>query len=251
LRTAVSDAWIRARDGLLDGLVGAKGTLNAGPAAGKAANGDLAAELRLSFNKLQAAAMNEAGTAVDYAALRRSPAYAAFRAHDLARLRAFRPGELPNGAAQRAFWINLYNLLVLDAVIVGDVQQSVTEGRLGQLAFFRRAAYTVDGRRVSLEDIEHGILRANRGSPFLPGAHFHVADPRRAWSLPLDPRLHFALNCGGVSCPPLRPYTAAARPGGAQFHREHGANCSRTGRGASVAAAALVCGRFRRAGRGA
>ena len=97
---------------------------------------------------------------------------------------------------------------MLDAVIAGEVQQSVTEGWLGQVAFFRRAAYVVDGRRVSLEDIEHGILRGNRGNPFLPGPHFPSADPRRAWSLPLDPRLHFALNCGGVSCPPIRAYTA-------------------------------------------
>ena len=58
-RTAVLDVWIRTRDRLLDGIVGARGALNDGPAAGEAAAGDLAAELRLSLNKLQAAAMNE------------------------------------------------------------------------------------------------------------------------------------------------------------------------------------------------
>jgi hypothetical protein len=74
------------------------------------------------------------------------------------------------------------------------------------LSFFRRAAYIVDGQRVSLEDIEHGILRGNRGNPYVPGAHFAGPDPRRAWSLPLDPRIHFALNCGGNFCPPIQSY---------------------------------------------
>jgi hypothetical protein len=42
----------------------------------------------------------------------------------------------------------------------------------------------------------------------VPGPHFASDDPRLAWSLPLDSRLHFALNCGGRSCPPIRSYSA-------------------------------------------
>ncbi|UCG24865.1 MAG: DUF547 domain-containing protein, partial [Chloroflexota bacterium] len=145
---------------------------------------------------------------VDYAALRDSQAYADYHEECLAALRHFKPDSLTTDDARRAFWINLYNALVLDAVITFGVQSSVTEGRLGILAFFRRAAYLIDGRRVSLEDIEHGILRANRGNPYVPGPHFASDDPRLAWSLPLDPRLHFALNCGGRSCPPIRSYSA-------------------------------------------
>ena len=209
--SAALDIWIRVREGLLDRLSGAGPAvvLNPGTGAQSSSPGDdLAAELRVALNRHKVTAMDEAGTAVDYAALRRSPDYAALHDRELPQLRSFQPLTLPSKAAQRAFWINLYNVLVLDAVIANSVQESVTEGRLGLLAFFRRAAYVVDGRRFSLDDIEHGILRANRGSPYLPGPHFAATDPRRAYVLPLDSRLHFALNCGGVSCPPIRAYTA-------------------------------------------
>lgn len=151
-------------------------------------------------------AMDPAGTKVDYAFLRSNPAYLAYRKECLVHLQHFQPHKLPSTEARRAFWINLYNALVLDAVINFDIRGSVTEGLLGTLSFFRRAAYVVDGQRVSLEDIEHGILRENKGNPFVPGAQFTTADPRCAWSLPLDPRIHFALNCGGNSCPPIRSY---------------------------------------------
>ena len=169
---------------------------------------DLAARLKQTLDELKASAMDESGAKVDYAAIRDSLAYADYQSACQAALRQFKPDSLPSESARRAFWINLYNALVLDAVISFSVQHSVVEGRLGMLAFFRRAAYLVDGRRVSLEDIEHGILRANRGNPYVPGAHFASIDPRLAWCLPLDPRLHFALNCGGLSCPPIRSYTA-------------------------------------------
>lgn len=206
--TAVLNPAIQLREAALNRLAGVANTsvLNPGPPAPAAPGGDLAAALRGGLNQLVAAALSADGTAVDYGALRRSPDYAAFRRDELARLHTFQPAALGDEAAQRAFWINLYNLLVLDAVIAWDVRDSVGAGWMGLLAFFRRAAYVVGSRRLSLDDIEHGILRANRGHPYVPGPHFASDDPRRAWTLPLDPRLHFALNCGGVSCPPIRTY---------------------------------------------
>ena len=168
----------------------------------------LAGHIKTALGQLKATAMDPGGTAVDYSALRRSAAYTALRQEALAHLRAFNPQQLSSPDAARAFWINLYNALIIDAVINFDVQESVTAGRLGILTFFRRAAYLVGGQRISLEDMEHGILRGNRGNPYVPGPHFSAGDPRLAWALPLDPRLHFALNCGGRSCPPIRVYEA-------------------------------------------
>lgn len=211
-RSWSGDILIGGRENALNALSGVKSSmvLNRAPAEMEVPPGaNLAAELKRSLDELKVAAMDESGAAVDYAALRASPAYAEYQASCQAALRYFKPDSLPGEQARRAFWINLYNALVLDAVISFGVRRSVTEGRLGVLTFFRRAAYLVDGRRVSLEDIEHGILRANRGNPYLPGAHFASDDPRLAWALPLDPRLHFALNCGGRSCPPIRAYSAA------------------------------------------
>ena len=61
---------------------------------------------------------------------------------------------------------------------------------------------------MTLNEIENGILRSNRASGatlFLKP--FSEGDPRLKLSLPeADPRIHFALNCGAKSCPPLRIY---------------------------------------------
>ena len=71
--------------------------------------------------------------------------------------------------------------------------------------------YRVAGACFSLDDIEHGILRANalphgrRAEP-----RFASGDARQLYSPPTcDARVHFALNCGARSCPPIRIYPAA------------------------------------------
>lgn len=122
-----------------------------------------------------------------------------------ARLCDFNPLHLGRRAERTAFWINLANALVIDAVISHGVRESVRE----RPGFFRRAAYRVGPYRFSLEEIEHGLLRANR--PALPGlaAPFTDGDPRAALGPgELDPRIHFALNCGTRSCPPVAFYEA-------------------------------------------
>jgi hypothetical protein len=103
------------------------------------------------------------------------------------------------------FWINLYNALIIHAVIAYGIEKKVNEVR----GIFEKAAYIVGGYRFSANDIEHGILRANAGHPALPGAQFGKDDPRRDFCLPeLDPRVHFALVCAAQSCPPISFYQA-------------------------------------------
>jgi hypothetical protein len=168
---------------------------------------DPAADLKRALDRIKSIAVDDSGVHVDYAALRTSAAYQEFRRVCSPHLRTSDPARMTY-EGQMAFWINLYNALVMNAVIAFDVHHSVAEGHLGQLTFFRRAAYNVAGRRVSLDDIEYGILRANRGHPFLPGPHFTSKDARLPWVLPLDPRVHFALNCASRSCPPIQVYSA-------------------------------------------
>ena len=206
----LGDPLIHARERILNRLAGAKPSLAINHALFDEVmppSADLAARLKQTLDELKFSAMDASGSTVDYAVLRDSRAYADYQEECLAALWQFKPESLPTQNDRRAFWINLYNALVLDAVISFGVQGSVIDGRLGIMAFFRRAAYVIDGRRLSLEDIEHGILRANRGNPYVLGPHFASDDSRLAWSLPLDPRLHFALNCGGRSCPPIRSYS--------------------------------------------
>jgi hypothetical protein len=103
----------------------------------------------------------------------------------------------------RAFWINLYNLLTLHAVFQARVRETVLEVP----GFAKRFAYRVSDFDFSLDDIEHGVLRGNRA---LNGReHFGPGDARLQFVLPLEPRVHFALNCGAISCPPIRAYDAA------------------------------------------
>lgn len=93
--------------------------------------------LAAALRDLKVAAISADGAQVDYAALAHSPAYAAYR--DLTYgLRSFDLAQLDQRPAQLAFWINLYNGLVLDAVVRYGIRRSVTE-RLAGLGFFRRA----------------------------------------------------------------------------------------------------------------
>ncbi|MFZ0547571.1 MAG: DUF547 domain-containing protein [Candidatus Promineifilaceae bacterium] len=167
---------------------------------------DLAGELKKTITDLMHSVISADGSTVDYAALRTSEAYAGYWQARLAALRDFNPTKLSSLKAARAFWINLYNTLILDAVIYFGIEESNSEAVIGGRAFFRKAAYLVGGQRLSLEDIEHGILRGNQGNPYVPWVHFSNGDRRLGWALPLDPRIHFALNCGGRSCPPIQAY---------------------------------------------
>jgi hypothetical protein len=226
------DTLVAWREAALDRLVGVRpgDVLNAGPkdpARGTVRSAtDAAADLRRAMAAVvadgAACARRGAGAlapcvdstaggastaaSIDYVRLRPSLAYAACRA-TCAALRAIDISTLASREAQLAFWINLYNALVIDAVVAFGVRRSVTDGHAGYLRFFRRAAYLVGRYRFCCDDIEHGILRANRGHPYLPGPQFGPSDPRRAFVVhPPDPRIHFALNCGSRSCPPVATY---------------------------------------------
>ncbi len=104
-----------------------------------------------------------------------------------------------------AFWINTYNALVADGITALGLRRSVWEAP----DFFQRIRCRVGGLVFSADEIEHGVLRGNRPGPLSAAVPFPEGDPRRAWAIvPPDPRIHFALNCGARSCPPVRPYDA-------------------------------------------
>lgn len=111
-----------------------------------------------------------------------------------------------DGDARGAFWVNVYNALMLHAVRAFDLRA----GRRVPLGVFGRAAYRVGDAVFSLHVIEHGLLRRNRPAPFTFWSPLPAGDARRgAMVARFDPRVHFALNCAAASCPPIRAYTAA------------------------------------------
>lgn len=176
---------------------------------GEIPGAELAGDLKQAINGFKSMAIDASGYHVDYVSLADSDVYQMYRDDHSSRLRNFDPRELTNDDQKLAFWINLYNALILDAVISYRVRVSVTEGFLGVLSFFKRAAYAIGGIRTTADDIEHGILRRNRGNPYIPGLQFGPDDPRLEWMVSeVDPRIHFALNCASRSCPPIGVYSA-------------------------------------------
>ncbi|MBL8831096.1 MAG: DUF547 domain-containing protein [Rhodospirillales bacterium] len=94
---------------------------------------------------------------------------------------------------QRAFWINLYNALTVETVLAHYPVASIREIRISPGLFasgpWGRKLARVAGEALSLDDIEHRILRP-------------------IWR---DPRIHYALNCASLGCPDLaaEPYLSA------------------------------------------
>lgn len=111
---------------------------------------------------------------------------------DLQRLAVLRISTY-NREEQRAYWIDLYNELTVNFVldhypITGIKATSFLPGIFSETPWSRKLI-TIEDEQISLDDIEHRILR--------PGWH--------------DPRIHYALNCASLGCPNLQPiaFTAA------------------------------------------
>ncbi len=92
---------------------------------------------------------------------------------------------------QRAYWINLYNALTVQVILDHYPVKSIRQIKpnLFSVGPWRKKLITVEGEQLSLDDIEHRILRP-------------------IWR---DPRLHYAVNCAAIGCPNLQTeaYTAA------------------------------------------
>jgi hypothetical protein len=99
----------------------------------------LANEIQISLNQIKSQAVTTDGSQVDYKKLAGYPIYRSY--NDLVgHLMEFDYRSLENNEKRMAFWINLYNALVIDAVIQFKVESSVTESWLGILAFFEKSA---------------------------------------------------------------------------------------------------------------
>jgi hypothetical protein len=96
-------------------------------------------------------------------------------------------------AEQFAFWVNLYNAKTVEIVLahypVGSIRDINISG-LFATGPWGRKVMRVEGIELSLDDVEHKILRP-------------------LWR---DPRIHYAVNCASIGCPNLArtAYTGAA-----------------------------------------
>jgi hypothetical protein len=163
---------------------------------------NLSSELMQNIRKLRNMFYDTKHGRVDYHKLADSDAYRHYLL--LANnLQIFDPSSLLGHREKIAFWVNLYNTIVVDGIVKLGIKQSVKEVP----GFFSSVKYDIGGYLFSPDDIEHGILRGNKRPWFHPFKQFGLRDKRRKWViLPMDSRVHFALVCGSRSCAPIEFY---------------------------------------------
>lgn len=86
--------------------------------------------------------------------------------------------------AQFAAWANLYNALTVQVIIENYPVDSIRDISSGLFSRgpWKQDVVTVEGETLSLDNIEHDILRIRFD----------------------DPRVHYAVNCASIGCPNLQ-----------------------------------------------
>ena len=112
--------------------------------------------------------------------------------------------QLCDDSRRKAFWINIYNAVTQMAL------KKAPEAYQNRDAFFKTDLISIAGTPLSLDLIEHGILRRSKNK-----LSYGYLNKMMAGSFEktfrvdkLDYRIHFALNCGARSCPPIAYYDA-------------------------------------------
>jgi hypothetical protein len=94
---------------------------------------------------------------------------------------------------QKAYWINLYNALTVDVILDYYPVKSIRDIDISPGIFsngpWDAKLLTVEGEKISLNDIEHRILRP-------------------IWQ---DNRVHYAVNCASLGCPNLQPQSFTSK----------------------------------------
>ncbi len=111
--------------------------------------------------------------------------------------------QLSHDTARKAFWINIYNAYT-QIRIKNDSDLYKNRNR-----FFSNKFIVIANQKLSLDFIEHGILRRSK-------LKLSLGYLNKIWKSKfekkfrvdkLDYHIHFALNCGAKSCPPIAFYT--------------------------------------------
>jgi len=111
-----------------------------------------------------------------------------------------------NNNEKTAFSINVYNLMIKYA----QIKYGVPDNAAQRSSFFGNIQMNIGHDLFSFSELENGILRANSKAPYSLSKPFaNKGDTRVKLSLDkVDNRIHFALNCGAHSCPPVKKFTA-------------------------------------------
>ncbi|MDB5245856.1 MAG: hypothetical protein JWQ40_250 [Segetibacter sp.] len=110
--------------------------------------------------------------------------------------------QLVNDNNKKAFWINLYNAFT-QVILSKNPDKYKNRG-----SFFADKQIDIAGRKLSLDDVEHGILRHSKIKWSLGHLNkwFPSSFEKEQRVDTVDYRIHFSLNCGAKSCPPIAFY---------------------------------------------
>lgn len=123
---------------------------------------------------------NVSGGLVNYKVIESNPA----ELNELVEMIANSQPDDMKGNTRKAFLINTYNILVIKNVINhSPINSPVAVG-----SFFQGDKFNIGGKKIDLNTLENKILRPEYK----------------------DPRLHFVLVCGAVSCPPITNFAYTA-----------------------------------------
>ncbi len=106
-------------------------------------------------------------------------------------LESSHPNKKWSDDEQLAYWINAYNAFTVKLIVDNYPVKSIKDVKSG-ISFINSVwdikFINIEGKKYDLANIEHGILRKSFD----------------------EPRIHFAINCASISCPPLLPEAFAA-----------------------------------------
>lgn len=119
----------------------------------------------------------------DYAALRKATQDQAVLWDYITELESRDPGSM-SAADATAYWANLYNAVTIKVVIDNYPVKSIKEIKSGAFSAgpWKKDLITVNGNKMSLDDVEHKTLRKQYPSPLI----------------------HYMVNCASVGCPNLK-----------------------------------------------
>ncbi|XWS25239.1 hypothetical protein CRYUN_Cryun27aG0052400 [Craigia yunnanensis] len=163
---------------------------------------EIASRLRLLSYAIFEAYASEDGRHVDYRSIHGSEEFARYL-RIVQELQRVKVQDMPR-EEKLAFFINLYNMMAIHAVLMWGHPA----GQLERRKLFGDFKYVVGGCPYSLSSIQNGILRGNQRPPYNLLKPFGVKDKRSQVALPYpEPLIHFALVCGARSGPALRCYS--------------------------------------------
>ena len=141
------------------------------------------------FNTLLSSYVSEDGL-INYGAIKAKPLTLYSYLEEIAELKLALLKEMDEGE-QIAFYINAYNALTIKSIVENYPIQSTLSEKLQEFpknsirqikGVWKKNKHHLHGEMLSLDEIEHKILRVKYN----------------------EPRIHMALVCAALSCPPLR-----------------------------------------------